>query len=153
MKKSIVFFEVEGGSDKGPDGHRKDTMPMVEALKAKGWNAEVVYYSDEKSDEIFNTVKEKYDGYVSRVNPGNIPGGEANYFNMLRNLAEAGVHGFPHPEAMMGFGAKDSLVKLADTDLVPNDTYAYYDMDTFRENFPKSLSYGERVLKQNYYKE
>jgi len=29
MKKSVVFFEVEGGNDKQPDGHRKDTMPMV----------------------------------------------------------------------------------------------------------------------------
>lgn len=31
MKKNIVFFEV-----KGEDGYRKDTMPMVNALKAKG---------------------------------------------------------------------------------------------------------------------
>lgn len=43
MKKNIVFFEAVGGSDKGADGHRKDTMPMVNALKAKGWNAEVVF--------------------------------------------------------------------------------------------------------------
>ena len=28
-KKSVVFFEVEGGNDKEPDGHRKDTMPIV----------------------------------------------------------------------------------------------------------------------------
>ncbi|WP_235623265.1 hypothetical protein, partial [Campylobacter coli] len=27
MKKNIVFFEVKGGSDKGEDGYRKDTMP------------------------------------------------------------------------------------------------------------------------------
>lgn len=43
MKQNIVFFEVKGGSDKGEDGYRKDTMPMVNALKAKGWNAEVIF--------------------------------------------------------------------------------------------------------------
>ncbi len=36
MKQAVVFFEVEGGSDKGPDGHRKDTMPMVEAVRERG---------------------------------------------------------------------------------------------------------------------
>lgn len=55
----------------------------------------------------------------------------------------------PHPDAMIGYGAKDALTKLADTDLVPSDTYAYYDIKTFKENFPKSLAKGERVLKQN----
>lgn len=33
LKKHVVFFEVRGGSDKGPDGYRKDTMPMVKALE------------------------------------------------------------------------------------------------------------------------
>ncbi|GML74272.1 hypothetical protein B10628_19810 [Campylobacter jejuni] len=33
MKKNIVFFEVKGGSDKGEDGYRKDTMPMVNAVR------------------------------------------------------------------------------------------------------------------------
>lgn len=149
MKKHIVFFEVEGGSDKGPNGHRRDTMPMVEALKEKGWDAEVVYYSDEKSPEIFETVASKADGYVSRVNPGNIPGGEGKYFELLRKLSDRGLVGFPHPDAMIGFGAKDSLVKLATTDIVPNDTYAYYKVEDLYEKFPTSLSYGVRVLKQN----
>lgn len=149
MKKSIVFFEAQGGSDKGPDGHRRDTMPMVEALKAKGWNADTIFYTDDKAEEIFDLVKEKYDGYVSRVNPGTIPGGESKYMETLEKLSEAGVKGFPRPKTMTGFGAKDSLVKLADTDLVPNDTYAYYDTKTLEEKFPISLSYGERVLKQN----
>ncbi len=42
MKKYVVFFEAEGGTDKGPDGHRRDTMPMVEALRASGWSAEII---------------------------------------------------------------------------------------------------------------
>ena len=47
MKKHVVFFEARGGSDKGSDGHRRDTMPMVNAMKAQGWEAEVIFYSDD----------------------------------------------------------------------------------------------------------
>ncbi len=49
----------------------------------------------------------------------------------------------------MRFGAKDALAKLADTDLVPTDTYSYYTIEEFEKTFPKSISYGTRVLKQN----
>ncbi|MCX2683292.1 Cj0069 family protein [Campylobacter sp. MIT 21-1685] len=148
MKKSIVFFEVRGGSDKGEDGYRKDTMPMVNALKERGWNAEVVFFEIAKKDEIYLYVKENFDGYVSRINPGNLKE-ENEYFDMLRQLCKDGLIGMPHPDAMIGYGAKDALTKLVGTDLVPNDTYAYYDIKTFKETFPKSLAKGERVLKQN----
>jgi glutathione synthase/RimK-type ligase-like ATP-grasp enzyme len=149
MKKNIVFFEVEGGSDKGSDGHRKDTMPMVNALKEKGWNAEVIYYSDKKGIEIFQHVLNKADAYVSRINPGNIPGGEASYFQMLRYLNAAGVVGMPHPDAMLNYGAKDALCKITDTGLVPEDTLSYYTVESLKEKFPVTLSLGQRVLKQN----
>ena len=149
MSKSIVFFEVEGGNDKGPDGHRKDTLPMVEALKKKGWNSEAIYYSDENIEELFNQVSEKFDGYVSRVNPGSIPGGEEKYYDFLRRLSDAGLTGMPHPDTMITFGSKDSLVHLRDTDLVPNDTYLYKELSELKESLPKSLAKGERVLKQN----
>ena len=150
MKKSIVVFEVEGGNDKGDDGHRRDTMPIVNAIRDKGWNAEVVYFHPDRAEEIFQDVSENYDAYISRVNPGNIPGGEKGYFELLTKLShEAGLVGMSTPEEMMAYGAKDALVKLNDTDLVPDDTAAYYDVESFHETFPKTLSYGERVLKQN----
>ncbi len=44
---------------------------------------------------------------------------------MLRALSDEGLVGMPHPDAMIGYGAKDSLVRLTDTDLVPYDTYSY----------------------------
>ncbi len=149
MKKSVVFFEVEGGNDKGPDGHRKDTMPMIEALQALGWSAEPVYYSDSDIDSLLSSIPERFDAYVSRINPGHIPGGEEKYFRLLRDLCDAGVVGMPHPDAMIAFGAKDALVKLRDMDMVPSDTYVYYEQEDFRESFPKVLSTGVRVLKQN----
>ncbi|MBV7294986.1 Cj0069 family protein [Corynebacterium sp. TAE3-ERU12] len=149
MKKNIVVFEIEGGSDKYFDGHRKDTMPIVNAIKAQGWDAEVLYYRPEWAEALFDYVSEKADGYISRVNPGNIPGGEKGYFDLLTRLAEVGLVGMSTPEEMMAYGAKDALVKLNMTPLVPEDTAAYYDVESFHETFPKTLSYGERVLKQN----
>jgi len=149
MKKRVVFFEAQGGSDKGLDGHRRDTLPMVFALKEKGWDAEVVFYDDENKEKVFEYTLENADAYVSRINPGNLANGEKEYFNMLRDLAAKGVLGMPHPDAMIGYGAKDALVKLSDTDFVPNDTFAYYTVEEFLKNFPVSLSKGERVLKQN----
>lgn len=149
MKKNVVIFEAEGGSDKWIDGHRKDTMPILEAIKAKGWNCEVVYFRDEWKDTIYDYANDRFDGYISRINPGNLPNGEKAYFETLRRLSDAGLLGMAHPDAMLNFGAKDALVKLATTDLVPDDTYAYYTIEAFKDTFPKSLSYGERVLKQN----
>lgn len=148
MTKSVVFFEVPGGTDKGLNGYRKDTMPMVDALKERGQYAEVIFFDIEKRDEIFNYVKDNAIAYVSRINPGNLKH-EAAYFDMLRELCDVGVLGMPHPDAMIGYGAKDALVKLRHTPLVPEDTFAYYTIDEFKENFPKSLLHNERVLKQN----
>lgn len=148
LKKHVVFFEVRGGTDKGPDGYRRDTMPMVNALRARGWSAEVIFYSVEKNDEIYEHVLKTADAYVSRINPGNLKE-EREYFDMLRKLCANGVRGMPHPDAMLGYGAKDALVKLRETSLVPTDTYSYYDIETFKATFPKTLALGERVLKQN----
>ncbi len=149
MKKHIIVFEAERGSDKWIDGHRKDTMPIINAIKAKGWNAEVVYFRDEWKDVIYDYALEKADGYISRINPGNLPNGEKVYFQTLTKLSEAGLVGMSTPDAMINFGAKDALVKLATTDLVPDDTYAYYTIADFKKTFPVSISHRERVLKQN----
>lgn len=148
LKKKVVFFEVREGTDKGPDGYRPDTMPMVNALIARGWDAEVIFYSDDRNDEIFDKLKEEAAACVSRINPGNLKS-EKVYFNMLRELANNGVMAMAHPDIMLNFGAKDALVKLRDTDLVPNDTFAYYTIEEFKSNFPAQLARGERVLKQN----
>ncbi len=167
MKKHIVFFEAVGGSDKGRDGHRRDTVPMMDYLKKLGWNAEVVLLTDEllrdeaRKNEVYDYVKRSADAYVSRVNPGNLKE-EKLYFDLLRKLCEGGVMGMPHPDAMIGYGAKDALTKLRNTELVPSDTFAYYDPEEaqrigvqwgeehdFKKSFPKTLAKGERVLKQN----
>eukprot|EP00755_Sulcionema_specki_P036806 Sspe_Gene.259::Locus_85_Transcript_1_2_Confidence_0.667_Length_1413::g.259::m.259 len=147
--KVVVVIECEGGSDKWFDGHRKDTQPIVDALQAQGVRAEVLFYRDEWADKLLDYIAERACGYISRVNPGSIPGGEEQFLAFLQALTDRGLIGMSPPDVMVNFGAKDALSKLAGTGLVPDDTYAYYDIATFRERFPVSLSYGERVLKQN----
>ena len=101
MHKNIVVFEIEGGSDKYFDGHRKDTMPIVNAIREAGWSAEVVYYRPEWKDDLYDYVSQNFDGYISRVNPGNIPGGERGYFELLTSLSVAGLVGMSTPGEMM----------------------------------------------------
>lgn len=83
------------------------------------------------------------------MNPGSLPDGEKKFFEILNRLSEAGLVGMTSPDAMTNFGAKSALIKLNKSGLVPEDTYAYYDMESFEKQFPITLSYGVRVLKQN----
>ncbi len=149
VKQRVVIFEAEGGSDKGLDGFRPDTIPIANGLRERNWDVDVIKFRDEWADRIYEHCKDRYDGYIARVNPGTIPSGEGTFFETLRKLSDKGLVGFSHPDAMQDLGAKDGLVKLVGTGLVPEDTYAYYTVEEFKKTFPKSLSYGERVLKQN----
>lgn len=148
MKKHVVIFEVRGGTDKGPYGFRPDSRPIIDSLTSRGWTAEIIFYSDEDRGEIYRYVVEKASAYISRVNPGNLYD-ETGYFQMLRELVANGVEGLPHPDAMINYGAKNSIENLKETDLVPSDVETYYDFETFKANFPVNLENGVRVLKQN----
>ena len=135
-RRRVVFFEAEGGSDKWLDGHRRDTQPIIFALKARGWDAEIIFYRDEWKKLILEYCDDRFDAYISRVNPGNLAFGESEYFHMLRELSSNGIQGMAHPDAMISFGAKDALVKLRHTNMVPDDTYAYYTQADFVDQFP-----------------
>ncbi len=148
MKKHVVIFEARGGSDKGKYGFRRDSKPIIDSLKKRGWSAEIIFYSDEDRGEIYRHTIEKADAYISRVNPGNLPN-EQGYFQMLRELVANGVEGLPHPDAMIAYGAKNSVEKLKGSDLVPEDVFTYYSFEELKNNFPKTLTKGVRVLKQN----
>lgn len=149
MKNYVVILEAEGGGDKWIDGHRRDTMPISNAIKKRGFETETIFFRDEWDDEIYRYILDRADAVVVRINPGNLPNGEEKLFDMLRRLHDSDVIILTHPNTMMRFGAKDALVKLVGTNLVTDDTYAYYSYDEFKRSFPKSISYGNRVLKQN----
>lgn len=149
MAYKVAVFEVEGGSDKWLNGRRKDTLPIVRALRERGVETDILVFRRDWINDLNLHLFGRYDGYISRVNPGNVPGGEAEYFGFLKGLDEAGMLGMPSPDDMMTFGAKDVLSKLAGTGLVPEDTVTYYDFESLWTSFPVTLSRGERVLKQN----
>ena len=65
----------------------------------------------------------------------------------MRKATEAGAVAMSHPEVMRRMGAKDALVKIRDLSCGMSDTYAYYDIASFNETFPKTLAIGPRVLK------
>lgn len=148
LKKHVIIFEARGGSDKGNYGFRPDSKPIIDSLKTRGWTAEIIFYRDENRGEIYRHTIDRADAYISRVNPGNLAD-ETGYFQMLRELVHNGVEGLPHPDAMINYGAKNAVERLKDTDLVPDDVYTYYTFDELKENLPKTLLKGERVLKQN----
>ncbi len=148
MKKHVVIFEARGGSDKGTYGFRRDSKPIIDSLKKRGWTAEIIFYTDADRGEIYRYTINKADAYISRVNPGNLAS-EVGYFQMLRELVNNGVEGLPHPDAMIAYGARKSVEKLKGTSLVPEDVYTYYDYDSMKEMLPKTLKNGVRVVKQN----
>ena len=45
MKNHVVIFEARGGTDKGEFGFRKDSKAIIDALKQRGWTAEIIFYS------------------------------------------------------------------------------------------------------------
>ncbi|MEZ5050146.1 MAG: hypothetical protein R2766_10910 [Saprospiraceae bacterium] len=92
MKKHVVIFEARGGSDKGQYGFRKDSKPIIDSLKKRGWTAEIIFYQDEDRGEIYRYTHDKADAYISRVNPGNLVS-EVGYFQMLRELVANGIEG------------------------------------------------------------
>ncbi|CAK80589.1 unnamed protein product (macronuclear) [Paramecium tetraurelia] len=149
LHRRVAIFEAEGGSDKTWNGHRKDTIPIVEAFKELGWTAEVIFFRDEWKEAITKYVIENCDAYIPRINTGNLPNGEAVFNQALREMCAAGVVGTPHPDTLMKYDSKLSLVDLNKTPLSPADTVAYFKWDDLVKNFPTSLTNGERVLKQN----
>lgn len=148
--QKVFVFEVRTGDEKLRDeqGYRKDTMPIINSLKEKGVDAEIIFYSKESEEAIADQVKTA-SAVINRVNPGNIPGGEKDYFAFLNRLVAQGIQVYADPKTMLSFGAKDALSKLAGSPIVPANTYSYYDVAEFKDKFPKTLSLGARVLKQN----
>ncbi len=148
MKQHVIIYEARGGSDKGGYGYRPDSKPIIDSLTKRGWTSEIIFYQDEDRGEIYRYTVERAGAYVSRVNPGNLRD-ETGYFQMLRELVHQGVVGLPHPDAMICYGAKNAVERLKGTDIVPEDVKCYYEFETFKQEFPKMLTHGVRVAKQN----
>jgi len=141
LKKKIVIFEVAGGTDKGPDGHRKDTMPLVAALERRGWAAEVLFYTDAARQVLFDRTLATADGFMMRVNPGPKYDDftDEAFMAMGRELHAKGCHALQHPDVML-WDCKDSLVKLTETASGLPDTFVYYTLEHLKREFPVNIA-------------
>eukprot|EP01024_Parvocaulis_polyphysoides_P038588 TRINITY_DN346_c0_g2_i1.p1 TRINITY_DN346_c0_g2~~TRINITY_DN346_c0_g2_i1.p1 ORF type:complete len:395 (-),score=38.36 TRINITY_DN346_c0_g2_i1:1118-2302(-) len=144
---TVVIIECPGGTDKGADGFRKDTIPICNALISRGWACFPIQYTDSCFWEVYEEVR-KVDGYLYRVNPGTYEDvTQEKLDTLLRRAVEEGVVPLPSHEVMTELGSKDSLVKINHLSVGLGDTAAYYTNDELRNGLLQNLPKGARVLK------
>merc|ERR1712019_242617 len=77
-KFAVIGFKVpgaeNGGSDKGKNGIRVDTIPIINSVIAAGGACEYIEYLPDKHDEFAAKVKE-LDAVFVRINPGQLSQG------------------------------------------------------------------------------
>lgn len=151
MAKKIFIIEYSKGTDKGFDGFRADTKPILNAItKETSIPTEVVFYVPEKKDKLFEYLKENALHVISRINPGNLKEID-EYFQFLNSLSLEGIGVHTHPTVMKNLNFKDILAKLKDTPMGEKSSKFYQRYDEFKADFPKVVeAEGIRVLKTNY---
>ena len=148
---TIFIIEYAKGSDKGFDGFRPDTKPILKAIEeVTSFDTEVVFFRPNRKYQLLDYLKEKAHAVISRINPGNLKHVD-DYFQFLKALGDSGVEIHTHPDAMINLDFKDILAKLRGTKLGDDDSYFYHNFADFASKFPDDLKkYGIRVLKTNY---
>jgi glutathione synthase/RimK-type ligase-like ATP-grasp enzyme len=151
MDKRVFVIEYAKGSDKGFDGFRADTKPILNAIeKAAGFKTEIVFYRPNKKYELLEYLKKNAHSVISRINPGNLKEVD-EYFQFLKALSNYGVEIHTHPDVMINLDFKDILAKLQGTQLGDDETSFYHTYTDFAIRFPSDLDKHKiRVLKTNY---
>lgn len=151
MKTKVFIIEYAVGSDKGFDGFRPDTKPILHEIeKATSYETEVVFYVPNKKDKLFEYLKQNAFAVISRINPGNLKEID-EYFQFLSKLSKHNIEVHTHPDVMINLDFKDILFKLKDSYLGEKSTKFYQKYDEFQRDFPQVLKKEKiRVLKTNY---
>merc|ERR1719375_2496185 len=156
-KLAVVQFKVpnatNGGSDKGKDGNRVDSIPIANSVIAAGGACDLILYDAEKHED-FVAATASYDALIVRINPGQLsqgtPEGTQKAFDDLMNSYIAkGKLVWSSPKIQTQMGAKDALVKIGKLGCGLPDTLAYYDADALAKGFKGCCAYQPRVIKQN----
>ncbi|GFH58750.1 Bacl-2 [Chaetoceros tenuissimus] len=168
-ERFIPVLEARGTNDNDKDefGHRRDTIPIAKAVDEhtettiKAHSAVFQFLEERDEDDrvavksnlaLKNFLKMNAQGIIVRNNPGTLSATSQKKFDdMLRELAdgENGLMIMTHPDVMSTLGAKDSLVKIKHLKCGLEDTEVYYDPESFKEGFRKSIAFQPRVVKQN----
>lgn len=157
--KFVPVLEARGGTDKDAFGHRKDSMPIATAIAQSNIKSAIFQILDESDGD--ETAVESNDalgrflgkiahGIVVRINPGTLSANtQLKVDNLLRELSKNGVNIMNHPDVSSKLGAKDALVKIKHMKSGLIDTEVYYEPESFKRGFCKSIAFQPRVIKQN----
>merc|ERR1719160_1612915 len=157
FKLCVVEFNVpgakNGGSDKGPNGHRIDSIPIANSVIAAGGACEIIKYFHDKHDE-FAAATAGVDALIVRINPGQLsqgtaPGTQEKFDALMNDYISKGKLVWSSPKVQTQMGAKDALCKIAEMKCGLVDTYAYYTPEELEVGFKKNCAYQPRVIKQN----
>ena len=99
MKHTAVILEVEGGVDKGRDGHRADSQPVLDALARRGFQGAIHFYRPDVESELLARLYGETTVVLSRVNPGDLEDTD-RYWQFLHKLEEGGSLVQTPPEVM-----------------------------------------------------
>jgi hypothetical protein len=162
-KLAVVQFKVagakNGGSDKGPDGNRIDSIPIANGVIAAGGACDLLLYDASGASADENTAKfsekaSKYDALIVRINPGQLSQGtpegtQAKFDDLMNKYISEGKLVWSSPKIQTQMGAKDALVKIGKLGCGLPDTLAYYDAENLEKGFKACCAYQPRVIKQN----
>jgi len=160
-KLCVVQFKVpgatNGGSDKGPDGNRIDSIPIANSVIEAGGACDLVLFDSEKNKtdvEEFKGLTSKYDALIVRINPGQLSQGTAEgtqkrFDDLMNSYISEGKLVWSSPKIQTQMGAKDALVKIRKLGCGLTDTLAYYDAAALEKGFKACCAYQPRVIKQN----
>ena len=151
LAQIYVRNQPYGGSDKSSNGHRYDSMCIVNGMVNAGMSCQLIHYTHEEHDKFFELCK-SFDFVIVRCNPGQIKadGGDQQKFDDgMRGLRKMGKEIWPSPDVMEKMGAKDALCKVATMNIGLEDTLAYYSPEEFSVGFKKTMAFQPRVIKQN----
>ena len=151
LAQIYVRSQPYGGSDKSSNGHRYDSMCIVNGMINSGLSCQLIHYTHEEHDKFFELCK-SFDFVIVQCNPGQIKadGGDQQKFDDgMRGLRKMGKEIWPSPDVMEKMGAKDALCKVATMNIGLEDTLAYYSPEEFSVGFKKTMAFQPRVIKQN----
>jgi hypothetical protein len=124
--KFVPVLEARGGVDKDAQGHRRDTLPIANAIDqvgtASGKTQSAVFQFLEENNGLSthcvmsNDALKKYlkrvaNGIIVRINPGTLSASsQKKCDDMLREISSMGVTILSHPDVASSLGAKDVSV-------------------------------------------
>merc|ERR1719428_1497212 len=156
-KLCVVQFKVpgakNGGSDKGPDGNRVDSIPIANSVIKAGGACDLILY-DAENHAAFVETTAKYDALIVRINPGQLSQGtpdgtQARFDELMNKYITEGKLVWSSPKIQTQMGAKDALVNIGKLNCGLEDTFAYYTEAELEEGFKKCCAFQPRVIKQN----